>query len=699
MASVAKEEVLRLIPKMSELQLLEICDNEGLQLTKSKRDRKSALGNMLRRHVLSEDVEDLDDEGLALFEKLSALMTELLGEDLKENDDGDAAKQELIRQQRLLLQQQQEHERIKSEYEAKHQVMEMELESAFQTLKSAAQQFESDPGHSQPQSQTVDKAGSSQDASVETALSRLAGGKSEVDFESLVERIVTKRLNESGLLNEAISGGGIQSFSAGGTQAVSSGGVQLSTSGGVVYSYPLSVCSSGSSGGIESSTSSSGVQSSRSSGGVQSSTPSCGVQSSMFNGGVQSLVSSNVFQPAMTNGGVQLPTSTNVVQSSRFNDGIHSSTPGGGVQVPGVVTGVVPGDLVNVAAAGSDRQVPKGTTASTTTTTTGLHRLRVREFKIANGSIGVEGSLDYADLIMQMKEGLSLGYDHREVMSGVIRGIKPGSELRKYFVRKGEMSYEDFKQTLREFYDVRESEAIMDEMKDMKQGENQDLVKYVMSMCALRDEALEVAATEECPPGAARIVKRFIDCTLSGLQKPTVRLEMQGVLNLKLPDPTLFKEVRELDKRVKENERKVGVETQSVNVKAVEVKKQSNSKCLEDKWKQETAGKLEQLTTQVAKLEALIRSTNAMKSTNATGAVHSTDAVMMSNDPMDAKFAVLLGQVEHLTAQLQAHGGGGSSGGKYKFRKCDECEQAKKFCRHCRKCKQEGHKESECPEN
>ena len=39
-ASVAKEEVLRLIPKMSELQLLEICDNEGLQLTKIKKDRK-----------------------------------------------------------------------------------------------------------------------------------------------------------------------------------------------------------------------------------------------------------------------------------------------------------------------------------------------------------------------------------------------------------------------------------------------------------------------------------------------------------------------------------------------------------------------------------------------------------------------------------------------------------------------------------
>ena len=69
MAAVTKEEMLQYVPKLSELQLQEICDSEGLQLTKSKRDRKSALRNLLTRYVTSEEVEDCEDEGLALFFK------------------------------------------------------------------------------------------------------------------------------------------------------------------------------------------------------------------------------------------------------------------------------------------------------------------------------------------------------------------------------------------------------------------------------------------------------------------------------------------------------------------------------------------------------------------------------------------------------------------------------------------------------
>jgi hypothetical protein len=461
-------------------------------------------------------------------------------------------------------------------------------------------------------------------ATLETALARLAGDKSsEVNFALIIDNIITKRLNESGLLNASLnsnSGNGAGGGGAGGSaQVTQGGGIQSSLSGGGIQSF--------SSGG-------SGVQSSSSGG----------------NGGVQSSLSGS-------SGNVQSSSSSASVQSLTAGDSQSSSDNG-----------------------------------SSTKTTTDFHRFRVREFKIANGSVGVEGSLDYADLIMQMKEGLSLGYSKKEVMSGVIRATKPGCELRKYFVRKGEMSYEDFKQTLREFYQVRESDAIMDEMREMVQGEGQDLLKYVMSMCALRDEALEVSATEECPPGEARVMKRFVDSTLSGLLKPTVRLEMQEVLKLNLPDPKLFKEVRELDKRVRENEKKVGGESQTVTVKAAEASKKQVKQ--DDKWKQDTAAKLDQLTTQVSKLEALFQSN---KSGNA-----GVNAVSSANNSMDAKIAGLLGQVQQLTAQMQEYqsgGGGGSNSGKFKFRKCDDCERAKKFCRHCRKCKQEGHKESDCTEN
>ena len=387
-------------------------------------------------------------------------------------------------------------------------------------------------------------------------------------------------------------------------------------------------------------------------------------------------------------GSVQSSVSGGVVQSSVSGGSGHSS---GGVQ-----TELAVGEQLSTGGLGSRQSSNGGSNAdrSTTTTTTDYHRVHVREFKIANGSVGVEGSLDYSDLIMQMKEGLAVGYSHKEVMSGVVRATKPGSELRRYLVRKGEMPYEDFKQTLREFYNVRESQAIMDEMREMVQGETQDLLKYVMSMCALRDEVFEVSASEECPPGGALVKKRFVDSLLSGLLKPTVRLEMQAILKLDLPDPKLFSEVNQIAKRVEENEKKVGGGAQRVNVRSVDANKKQSVKVREDKWKQETAAKLELLTTQVTKLEALLKENKLSK----------------PNESLDGTMARLLGQVQHLTSQMQEYqsdgsdrgsrgGFGSSSSGKFKFRKCADCERDRKFCRHCRKCKQEGHKEADCPEN
>ena len=71
MAEAAKSEVLQLVPKLSELQLLEITDNLSLKLTdKPKSDRKKALRNLLKRHIESSELEDSEDEGLAVFQKL-----------------------------------------------------------------------------------------------------------------------------------------------------------------------------------------------------------------------------------------------------------------------------------------------------------------------------------------------------------------------------------------------------------------------------------------------------------------------------------------------------------------------------------------------------------------------------------------------------------------------------------------------------
>ena len=124
MAKVARDEVLQLVPKLSELQLLEVCDSENLKLTKTKKDRKSALGNLLIRYVSSEDVEESEDEGLAVFQKLSTQMRELISED---DEDEDAARQEQIEKEKQLLLQTQ----------AEIEINEAKLSDLSEQLKSA----------------------------------------------------------------------------------------------------------------------------------------------------------------------------------------------------------------------------------------------------------------------------------------------------------------------------------------------------------------------------------------------------------------------------------------------------------------------------------------------------------------------------------------------------------------------------------
>ena len=123
----------------------------------------------------------------------------------------------------------------------------------------------------------------------------------------------------------------------------------------------------------------------------------------------------------------------------------------------------------------------------------------------------------------------------------------------------------------------------------------------------------------------------------------------------------------------------------------MEVKKRSKRQ--DDDWRDETAAKLESLTAQVSRLEAVI---NKVAGVN----------VQSSDGSVEAKMSALLGQVQHLAAQMQEYksSGSGDSGGsnnvsKFKFKKCDDCERERKFCRHCRKCKKEGHKVADCPEN
>ena len=203
----------------------------------------------------------------------------------------------------------------------------------------------------------------------------------------------------------------------------------------------------------------------------------------------------------------------------------------------------------------------------------------------------------------------------------------------------------------------------------------------------------EVIQGEEHHVGEALIKKRFVDSLLSGLRKPTIRLEMQAGLKQDLSDPKLFKEVNLITARDDENEKKLGNNSGvKANVKSIEVdecaKKRGRSK--DDEWCDDTSAKIAALTAQVQKLEGLI--TQVATGNGKTSVKASEDGLM------EQKMMLLLGQVQHLTEQMQEYrdaasrfsggqGGQGNFSKKVSFNfKCDNCKKENMYCNHCCKC-------------
>ena len=482
MADLAKSEVQKLIPKLSELQLLEVCDGLGLKLTKAKDDRKKALRYLLERYLSSEEVEDSNDEGLAIYTKLATDLKDLIQAD-EEDDKGDPKKS-----------------------------LDPSLQAKLNTLKMT--------------------------------VAGLGGGS--------------------------------------------------------------------------------------------------GSESSAFD-------------------------ITSIKTEDKMSDG--------------------------------DTEGLSGLTS----------KLKVfnKDFKIQGGTIGGENQLDYGNVCFQMRDGLTTGYSEKQVISGVVRATKPGSELRRYFHgEKGRnLSFEDFKIFLRTHYRVRESSKIMDEMVACVQGVQQPLHNYVMLMFAYRDEILDATKGEDEPLGDALVKRRCHDSLLSGLRKPAIRLEMQALLQRNLPDPQLLAEVNLVMSRDEDNERKLGKSIAKAEVKAMEAESAARRKA--DERQEAMERNIDKLTAHVLRLEGMLK-----------GKPSFSEVKHKADTSSDETVAALIAQVQHLEAQLQGFesdidkeverrltkkdGFDGILKRKFvRFNACVECDKARKRCTHCRDCGKPGHKagDTACEKN
>ena len=308
--------------------------------------------------------------------------------------------------------------------------------------------------------------------------------------------------------------------------------------------------------------------------------------------------------------------------------------------------------------------------AAAVTTKVELHKLR--EFKINGGT--VPDSIDYINLSNQMADGIEAGYAEKEVRNGVVRAMKPGTSLRRFFegplARK--MTDKEFRDALRSYYEQEDSETLQEQLRKAVQKEGQMEKDFLLDMIDLRDKLEVTSAAEGCPISKPVLRRKFTHALAVGFRKETIRLEMQGVLKRDdWTDNQLREELRLIVKNDKEHRDKTAGQKKDANVTMLDIDRgAANAKSKE---------------TLSATVERVV-----------------TDKVNKMEAKLEAKLDRLLGEIasNNVDAKDGEHRRNQKSGpGRTKkFKKCEACEASGAFCKHCSNCGNFGHKRYYCPE-
>ena len=308
------------------------------------------------------------------------------------------------------------------------------------------------------------------------------------------------------------------------------------------------------------------------------------------------------------------------------------------------------------------------------TITTKVELTKIREFKVSGGT--VPESIDYMNLCNQMLDGMASGYSAREVRNGVVRAMKPGSTLRRFFdgPKARKMNDTEFRETLRTYYKQEDSETLQDHMRKAVQAADKDEMDFLLDMIDLRDKIELLAREEGCPLSQATVDKRFKHVLSVGFRRETIRLEMQAVLKRNLTDLQLMDELQKIVKLDKEHREKTEQQDASVTMLEADRRGVPNSKCGRGSAENKNADVI------AATVERVV---NARM------------------NKIESKIDNVAEDVSKLKSGRKAEEGQETERpppGKKPFIKCDECQQNKRYCTHCRNCGKKGHKEYYCPD-
>ena len=362
-----------------------------------------------------------------------------------------------------------------------------------------------------------------------------------------------------------------------------------------------------------------------------------------------------------------------VMGGGLFNGGLHASAP--------VAQGSAH-SAVNGTAAVNGTTASNGATASTDRVT--LQWQKIREFKITGGVVGAEeNGVDLTDIQFQMKEASDRGYTAREIRAGVIKAMKGGSEIRRYFERKvDKMDDTEFMEMLELWYTKKESSELMDAMAESVQGPKESEKKYVARMFDMRDHIMEVTVKEEDPLAYPYVQKKMLRALSVGLRRDVVRLQLITVLNEpNISDARILKELKGITTRDVENRNKMEKSGGKASVNALQDHSGGNSG-----FRREAAVSDRESVNKPGAADAISRIEQQLGQLSVT-----------MSDMANGKTEVEE-RLKRLESKLLAGGGAGGGGGgaRRDFPRCKACEPERKFCTHCKNCGESGHKQKEC---
>ena len=296
-----------------------------------------------------------------------------------------------------------------------------------------------------------------------------------------------------------------------------------------------------------------------------------------------------------------------------------------------------------------------------------LHKLR--KFKISGIVCGGENALDYTSLRYQMRKGRTLGYSSKEIMSGVIKAMKAGSSVRRYFEGRAEWTEQNFLEILRSHCNVKDSATLLDEMVNSRQEPTETEMNYVMRVMDLRNNIMSITKDEDCPLGEPLVRKRFVYTLSVGFKKDTIRLEMMNALKKQaLTDEELVREVKDVVNRDDEHKKRA----KPSKCAAVNVVDERDSKRDHFGDRERKDPVLAEISKLAAKVDELAK--------------------------MRGEMDELKRKIDNNKEERSGDGQNQYRGGR-RFIKCQACEQSNAFCTHCSKCGEGDHKRNQCPKN